>query len=108
MKRIKTIEQWHTVLEDSKEQSILLFKMSLTCSSSLSAKKQLHALVSDLPLYVIIVQTEKDVSKAIESDLHVRHESPQLLIVKNAKATWQATHYHIKEAAVSNAIALYS
>lgn len=108
MKRIQTIEDWHTVLEDSKTQSVLLFKMSLTCFSSLSAKKELHTLVSDLPLYIIIVQTEKAVSKAIESDLHVRHESPQLLIVKNAKATWQATHYHIKEVAVSKAIALYS
>lgn len=108
MKRIQTVEQWHTVLEASKEQSVLLFKMSLTCFSSLSAKKELHTLVTDLPLYIIIVQTEKAVSQAIEHDLKVRHESPQLLIVKQAKATWQATHYHIKEAAVSEAIALYS
>ncbi|PID23207.1 bacillithiol system redox-active protein YtxJ [Sporosarcina sp. P3] len=108
MKRIKTIEEWRTIRESSNGQSILLFKMSLTCFSSLSAKKELHKLVTDLPLYVIIVQTDQAVSKAIENDLHVRHESPQLLIVKDQKATWQATHYHIKESVVRDAIELYS
>ncbi|ARF12947.1 bacillithiol system redox-active protein YtxJ [Sporosarcina ureae] len=108
MKRIKTIEEWRTVRESSKEQSVLLFKMSLTCFSSLSAKKELHNLVTDLPLYVIVVQTDQAVSKAIESDLNVRHESPQLLIVKDQKATWQATHYHIKESLVRDAIEMYS
>ncbi|PIC82792.1 bacillithiol system redox-active protein YtxJ [Sporosarcina sp. P1] len=108
MKRIKTIEEWRTVWESSKKQSVLLFKMSLTCFSSLSAKKELHTLVTDLPLYIIVVQTDQAVSKAIETDLNVRHESPQVLIVKGQKATWQATHYHIKESVVRDAIELYS
>ncbi|PIC66131.1 bacillithiol system redox-active protein YtxJ [Sporosarcina sp. P21c] len=108
MKRIKTIEEWRTVWESSKKQSVLLFKMSLTCFSSLSAKKELHTLVTDLPLYLIVVQTDQAVSKAIETDLNVRHESPQVLIVKDQKATWQATHYHIKASVVRDAIELYS
>lgn len=79
----------------------------MTCFSSLSAKKELQTLVTDLPIYVVIVQMDNKVSKAIESDLNVKHESPQLLIIKDGKAIWQATHYHIKNTIVTEAIEMY-
>ena len=107
MKRIKSIEAWRALLEKSEEQPFLLFKLSMTCFSSLSAKKELQALKTDLPIYIVIVQVDRKVSNAIEVDLSVKHESPQLVILKGGKGIWQATHYRIKKSIISDAIEMY-
>lgn len=107
MRRITTIEAWHELLEHSTEQPFLLFKYSMTCFSSISANKELRALKTDLPIHTVIVQPDRQVSNAIEKDLHVKHESPQLLIIKNGKAIWQATHYHIKRTVIDEAVQQY-
>ncbi len=105
--RINTIEAWHHLLAQSSKQPFLLFKYSMTCFSSITANKELRKLKTNLPIYTVIVQTERTVSNLIESDLDVKHESPQLLIIKNKKAVWQATHYHIKRKLVDEAVQLY-
>ena len=107
MERIKTNEEWQKLLEQSKEQPLLLMKFSLTCVSSISALKEFKALETELPKYLVIVQKERAVSNAIERDLGVRHESPQLLILKDGKGIWQATHYKIKRPLLSEAINTY-
>ena len=107
MKRIKSIEVWRELLEKSKEQPFLLFKFSLTCLSSLSAKKELQSLETELPIYMVVVQMDRQVSNAVENDLGVKHESPQLLILKGGKGIWQATHYQIKKTLLNDAINTY-
>ena len=107
LKRIKSVEAWRELLEKSKEQPCLLFKFSMTCVSSLSAKKQLQSLETELPIYMVVVQMDRPVSNAIEKDLGVKHESPQLLILKDGKGIWQATHYKIKKTLLNNAINTY-
>lgn len=107
MKRIKTIEDWHALLESSTTHPFLLFKYSMTCVSSVLANKELRALKTSLPIHTVIVQLDRKVSNAIEKDLGVKHESPQLLILKDGRGIWQATHYHIKKKAVDDAIRQY-
>ncbi|WP_025115561.1 bacillithiol system redox-active protein YtxJ [Lysinibacillus fusiformis] len=107
MQRIKTLDSWRDVLEQSHEMPCLVLKFSLTCISSISALKEFKALATELPKYVVIVQKERDVSNAIERDLQVKHESPQLLILQNGKGIWQATHYKIKQPLLVEGLRLY-
>lgn len=107
MKQIKNLDTWSTVLEQSKHQPLLLFKFSTTCASSVSAFKEIKALQTELPTYIVIIQPYRDVSNAIATDLGVRHESPQLLILKEGRAIWQATHYKIKGKTIQKAIRDY-
>lgn len=107
MKRIKTSEEWLEILEQSREQPLLILKFSMTCVSSISALKEFKALNTALPKYLVIVQIERDVSNAIARDLGVKHESPQLLILKEGKAIWQATHYKVKRSLLAEAINTY-
>lgn len=108
MERIKTVEAWRELLANSTQQPFLVFKYSMTCSASLTAKKEMQKMMTDLPVYLVVVQQDREVSAAIEQDLGVKHESPQVLILKNGKGTWQATHYHIKKPTVEQAIAEYA
>ena len=108
MERIRTVAAWRDLLAKSSDQPFLVFKYSMTCSASLTAKKELSKVTTDLPMYLVVVQQDRDVSAAIEQDLGVKHESPQVLILKNSRGTWQATHYHIKKVAVQQAIEQYA
>nr|WP_275403058.1 monothiol bacilliredoxin BrxC family protein [Sporosarcina limicola] len=38
----------------------------------------------------------------------MKHESPQLLILKNGKGVWQTTHYQFKRPLVIDAIGEYA
>lgn len=107
LKRLTTIDKWQRLLANSDVQPFVVFKFSMTCFSSIAARKELAKLQTDLPIYVVIVQQERNVSNQIEADLGVKHESPQLIILKDGRGVWQATHYHIKAPAVSEAIQLY-
>ncbi|ARJ38089.1 DUF2847 domain-containing protein [Sporosarcina sp. P21c] len=107
MKRIKKVDEWRELLEKSDEQPFLLFKSSMTSVSSLAAKKELDGLRTELPIYIVITQVSRKLSAAIESDLSVAHEVPQLLILKDKRAIWQATHYQIKEQILLDAIKEY-
>lgn len=107
MKRITSIEAWRELLGNSSEQPFLLFKFSTTCLISLSAIKVFRTLETEIPKYIVIVQEDRVVSNAIEKDLGVKHESPQLLILKDQKGIWQATHYQIKKHLINEAITRY-
>ena len=69
--------------------------------------KVVQALETELPKYIVIVQEDSTVSNSIEKDLRVKHESPQLLILKVRKGIWQATHYKIKKSLLNEAINTY-
>lgn len=107
MQRIKTLDSWKEVLEQSHKMPCLVLKFSLTCISSISALKEFKALATELPKYVVIVQKERDVSNAIERDLQVKHESPQFIILQGGKGIWQATHYKIKQPLLVEGLRLY-
>lgn len=107
MQRIKTLVSWGEVLEQSHKKPCLVLKFSLTCISSISALKEFKALATELPKYLVIIQKERDVSNAIERDLHVKHESPQLLILQDGKGIWQATHYKIKRPLLTEGLRMY-
>ncbi|MBF4502086.1 bacillithiol system redox-active protein YtxJ [Savagea sp. SN6] len=110
MKQIKSIPAWREILEQSKQSPQIIFKFSATCVVSPPAHKQMSAFMkkSDVPVHLVIVQTDRAVSDAIEADLGVRHESPQVLILSGGRAVWQATHYKIKERDIRKAIKLYA
>jgi len=107
MKRIMTTEEWKNVLQLSSHTPCLVLKYSMTCFSSISALKEFKALETMLPKYVVIVQKDREVSKMIEKELEVRHESPQFLILQKGKGVWQATHYKIRQSLLSEAISMY-
>lgn len=110
MKQIKTIEAWEEIIEQSKQSPQIVFKFSATCVVSPPAHKQMSKFMkkSDVPVHLVIVQTDPLISSQIEKDLGVRHESPQVLILSKGRAVWQATHYLIKEKEVRKAIELYA
>ena len=77
----------------------ILFKHSTRCPISMMAKRRFEldkdALPQDTPLYFLDLIKHRDLSAAIAKTFDVYHESPQLLLIKDGKCVYHASHGEI-------------
>lgn len=89
-----------SIIKNSDKKPQLIYKHSNRCSVSFLAKQQLEEVaeeISDIAkLYMIDVIHQRDLSNAIASELNIRHESPQVIILKNGEVIWDGSHWEIK------------
>ncbi|HSS22289.1 MAG TPA: bacillithiol system redox-active protein YtxJ [Pyrinomonadaceae bacterium] len=90
------------LVEKSKEQPVVIFKHSLTCSISASVYEEMAAFDGEVAL--IEVQKSRELSEEIASRLGVVHESPQVIVLRNGQVVWNASHFNITAGAVENAV----
>jgi len=107
MKELRTVNEWYDVLEQSKENPLFVLKHSTTCPISAAAYNAFESSEVEIPKYFLKVQDSRPVSNEIESDLRVEHQSPQLFLLKDGQAVWQATHYSISESKIGKAVDEY-
>lgn len=82
--------------------SAVLFKHSNTCGVSARAFREMAELSH--PVGLITVQQARAVSNEIEKRWQVAHETPQVLIVRDGKLVWDASHFQIKAVDVEAAL----
>lgn len=74
--------------------AMILFKHSNTCGVSSRAYRELANL--NQPVGIVIVQHARPVSDEIERRWNLAHETPQVLIVRDGKVVWHASHFQVK------------
>lgn len=82
----------------SNEKPVLIFKHSTRCSISRFALKQFEnefELHDSIDAYFLDLITYREISNAIATRFGVQHQSPQLLLIKNGKAIYNASHSDI-------------
>ncbi len=93
----------------SVERPVFVYKHSSVCPVSARAANHYHDYVeadssTPAPLFTqVMVIENRDLSNEIESRLEVRHESPQLLLLRNGKVAWHASHFSISEDSIKSA-----
>lgn len=105
MKKLTTTEQLEEVLTGN--EPYILFKHSTTCPISGGAFAQFEAYrekSQTIPAYYLHVQEARDVSNRIAEHFGVRHESPQVLYVKDGQVAWHTSHWKIKKEALQENI----
>lgn len=101
--RIPLIEekQLEGMLEASYDEKVLIFKHSSRCGiSSMVLKRFEKALKLEnnvFNYYFLDIIKYRELSNAIADSFEIRHESPQLLVVKNGKVIADDSHYGILE-----------
>lgn len=108
-KEMKTLADWEDVLAQSESQPVFVFKHSTTCPISANAWKEFAAYLDSEPRedvsYVMVKVIEsRDVSNKIANDLGVKHESPQAIVVKDRKETWNRSHWDITQQSIREAL----
>ena len=97
-KNLLSIEQLEMITEDSNTKPILIFKHSTRCSISRMALKQFERefdFQDKVTPYFLDLIVNRDVSNDIASRFHVMHQSPQVLLIKNGKSIYNASHSDI-------------
>ena len=90
------------LISNSNSRPVVIFKHSNSCPISAVAYREMEDLDGDVSL--IEVQSARDVSLEIASRTGVRHESPQVIILRDGKAVWNASHFDVKARDVAAAV----
>ncbi|MBT8384521.1 MAG: bacillithiol system redox-active protein YtxJ [Bacteroidia bacterium] len=97
---IDGIDNMTEIIDRSKNNTLIIFKHSARCGISGSIlqkfEKKTSTTSTDNKLFFFInVIKNRDISNEIEKRFSVRHESPQVLIVKNNEVIKHDSHYSI-------------
>lgn len=93
-------EEIDTLKEISKEHPVVIFKHSTRCSTSAAALSRLErnwkdSEMSNVTPYYLDLISYRPISNKIQEDFYVQHESPQVLVIKNGRCIYNASHIEI-------------
>jgi bacillithiol system protein YtxJ len=87
------------IAKQSQHRPQVLFKHSTRCSISTMAMNRLlrldDAFYNNADFYYLDLIAHRDVSASIAEQFHVHHESPQVIVLKQGDATYDASHMEI-------------
>lgn len=93
------VSQLDEIIENSNDKNIGIFKHSTRCSISRFALKQFeneYNLENNVDLYFLDLLNYREVSNEIANRFQVVHQSPQLILIKNGVAVYDASHSDIQ------------
>ena len=94
-------ETLESLLTTSRERPVLVFKHSNSCGISSRAYREMEQLDG---VNMLEVQSARDLSREVADRTGIEHESPQVIVLRNGKAVWNASHYDVKAGAVAEAM----
>ncbi len=98
-------EQLITIDKASFNQPQVLYKHSTTCG--LCDIMWEEVIKGDFELNYLDLHKYRPISNEIEQKYNVQHESPQVLIIKDGKSVYNASHRRINAAEIEKQIELY-
>ncbi|REE57387.1 bacillithiol system protein YtxJ [Paenibacillus taihuensis] len=107
LKELTTVEEWNTALEGSSTRPLVVFKHSTTCPVSANAFTEFSNYLKnnedqdDTDFVLVKVIESRPVSNQIAEDTAVKHESPQIILIKDKAKYWTTSHWSITEAHMS-------
>ncbi len=97
-----------TLLAASSEQPVLILKHSRTCGVSAQAFDEMETYLNEHAAApragVIVVQSHRELSAELARILDIRHETPQVVLVKNGRVVWHASHFRVRREAIAEAV----
>jgi bacillithiol system protein YtxJ len=106
-----TIKKIH---DENELESILmsdravLLKHSPICGLSAAAMKEVQRFAGDhpdVPVFVLDVRAQRQLSRDTAVRLDIRHESPQAIVIRDGAVAWHGAHLGITAEKLSEAFA---
>lgn len=107
MNILTTLEDLDAALAQSATLPIVIFKHSATCGTSAQAYEEIEeslAMSLGAKTYLVDVLANRGLSQAIAARFKVRHESPQVLLIRDGVVSWQASHFRVTADAIAAAV----
>lgn len=97
---LTSTEEVDEILLASNENIQVIYKHSRTCGICYISRSSLEKMTEEtrhsIDLYMVDVIRDRPISKYIAEKVGVRHESPQMLIIKDGEVVWHGSHYKVK------------
>ncbi|THH40071.1 bacillithiol system redox-active protein YtxJ [Neolewinella litorea] len=97
---ISNVHDIEAIIERSHSVPCLILKHSTSCPISSMAKHRLERQwdieEGTLETYYLDLIRHRDVSNYIASEFAVRHESPQVLLIRDGRCVYHASHLDIR------------
>lgn len=105
VRELRALSDVDALLEASHAQPVALLKHSIACSLSARGRQEFARLdgEGDPPLYTVIVQYAREASAYVAERLGLRHETPQVILIKDGAAVYHASHRAVSAAALREA-----
>ncbi len=81
----------------------VLFLRDPWCPVSRDADDEVYAL--GVAVTTIDVSVQHELKKHVERETGIRHESPQVIVIRGGRPAWHASHYEITREAVADVLA---
>ena len=109
VREIMNEKDWANVVAESKKSPVFLFKHSTQCEVSAGAAYRTNTFLKSArkgtpKFYFVKVIERRPVSQKIEKDVQLKHESPQLMLIKDGHDVWNTSHEAITEKSIQAAI----
>ncbi len=106
VQELATTADADAMLEASHDAPVYLLKHSIACPISARGQMEFVGLEGDAdpPLYAVVVQYARDVSAYLAEQLHVQHETPQAILIKDGEAVDVKSHGSIRLDALREAV----
>ena len=93
-------EQIEKLESESKEKCVAIFKHSTRCGISRMVlnnfERNYDLKETDHKIYFLDLLANRDISNRVAEKFNVRHESPQIIILKNGEVVHHASHQSIE------------
>jgi bacillithiol system protein YtxJ len=90
----------------SKQKPVIVFKHSNACSISARAYREMEKF--DGQVNILEVQSAREISRELANLTGIRHETPQVIVFRDGKAVWNASHFDVTAGEVAKAVQSHS
>jgi len=107
-KEITCSQELGQIIDESCQHQIILFKHSTTCPISSRAWREVQNFIKESSDEVLVgmikVIESRSVSNQVTEELGLKHQSPQVLFVRDRQVLWYASHQEVTQANLKKAL----
>ena len=90
-----------------REETAVVFNHSRSCPVSWAANRQVRKFAAShptIPVYTVTIQDDRELSRRVAAWTAVRHESPQVIILRHGKVVAAASHEAVTSDYLASAV----
>lgn len=90
---------WSDARAQSDDTPVLIFKHSTACPVSARAQREMQDVAAEPeapPVYRLVVQKSRALSNRIAQALDIRHETPQVIVLRSGVPVFDTSHSRVR------------
>lgn len=106
-KTIESSDQIEEIIQASRTTPVVIYKHSRHCGVSFFVRARLEKQWKngyDVDFYFLDLVSHRDVSNEVADRFGVRHESPQVLLIRNGESVFDTSHVGVSAKALRKAL----